>query len=142
MTSLPDTHALPNLWFSFLFHLDILVLSVSCITDFYPGNPYWRGRISTTDLIVLTSSDQLLLKLICFVFFYKTSCLNEEVNCTDPSHSVKHSLLHPSNLTAWLAWASVLHSTPLQSDPDKVIPGNTKGGRITVLLTSCLTGLD
>ncbi len=25
---------------------------------------------------------------------------------------------------------------------DKVKPGNTKGGGITVLLTSCLTGLD
>jgi hypothetical protein len=28
-----------------------------------PGNPYWRGRISMVDLLVLTSSDQLPLLL-------------------------------------------------------------------------------
>jgi hypothetical protein len=26
-----------------------------------PGNPYWRGRLSTVDLLGLTSQDQLLL---------------------------------------------------------------------------------
>ncbi len=40
----------------------------------YPGNPYWKGGISTVDLLVLTSTNQLLLKLkLCsfFSFFAK-----------------------------------------------------------------------
>jgi hypothetical protein len=47
-------------------------------------------RISTVDLLVLTSLDQLLFivkKL--FLLFDKTSNLNEEVNGTDPSTSVR-----------------------------------------------------
>jgi len=31
------------------------------------GNPYWRGWLSTVDLLVLTSSDQLLLVYIIFL---------------------------------------------------------------------------
>jgi hypothetical protein len=42
-----------------------------------------RGRLSTVDLLVLTSLDQFFDLL-----FYKTSYLNEEVNCTEPSLSV------------------------------------------------------
>ncbi len=44
-----------------------------------PGNPYWKGRNSTVDFLVLTS-----LK-IYISFFYKTSYLNVEVNSTEPS---------------------------------------------------------
>ncbi len=53
------------------------------------GNPYWKGRLSTADLLVLTSLDPLLsiLKTL-FTFFYKTCYLNEEVNCTEPLPSV------------------------------------------------------
>jgi hypothetical protein len=41
------------------------------------------------DLIVLTSLDHLLFKLkLLFTFFYKTTNLNEEVNCAEPSASV------------------------------------------------------
>jgi hypothetical protein len=41
------------------------------------------------DLLVLTYSDQLLLILKkYFISFYKTSYLNEEVKCTDPSPSM------------------------------------------------------
>jgi hypothetical protein len=44
------------------------------------------GRLSTVDLLVLTSLDQLLFILkIVFTFFYKTSYLNEEVNGIEPS---------------------------------------------------------
>ncbi len=41
--------------------------------------------ISTVDLLVLASSDQLLLimKLLSF-FFTKQPIFNEEVNCTEP----------------------------------------------------------
>ncbi len=42
--------------------------------------------LSTVDLLVLTSLDHLLL--LCTVYFFKTSCLNEEVNGTKPSLSV------------------------------------------------------
>jgi hypothetical protein len=41
------------------------------------------------DLLELANSDQLLLMLNnVFLFIYKTSYLNEEVNCTEPSPSV------------------------------------------------------
>ncbi len=45
------------------------------------------GRISTIDLLVLTNLDQLILVLNIFFLFYKTSYLNKEVNCTEPSTS-------------------------------------------------------
>ncbi len=45
------------------------------------GKSYWGWRLSTVDLLVLTSLDQLVFILkILFSFFYKTSYLNEEVN--------------------------------------------------------------
>ncbi len=44
-----------------------------------PGNPYWRGRLSMVDFIILTSLDQLISRL---------NYLNEKVDCTEPSHSV------------------------------------------------------
>jgi hypothetical protein len=47
------------------------------------GKSYCRGRLSTVDLLVLTNVDQqsFVLKM-SFTFFYKTSYLNKEVNCT------------------------------------------------------------
>ncbi len=56
---------------------------------FGAGKPYWRGSISTVDLLVLTSLDQLLWELKLNFPFYKTTYLNEEVNCTEPSPSVR-----------------------------------------------------
>ncbi len=50
-----------------------------------PRKPYWKGRPSTVDLRVLTSLDQLILILKILFSFIKTSFLNEEVNCTEPS---------------------------------------------------------
>jgi hypothetical protein len=47
--------------------------------------------LTTVDLLVLTSLDQLLfiLKILFTLFlFYKPGYLNEEVNCTEPSPSV------------------------------------------------------
>jgi hypothetical protein len=61
--------------------------------QFYPCLMYVQGilteggRLSTVDLLALTSLDQLLLTQQ-ILFFYKTSYLNEEVNCTEPSPSV------------------------------------------------------
>ncbi len=45
-----------------------------------------KGRISTADLLVLTSLDQLFFKL---KLFFKTTYLNSEVDCTEPSPSVR-----------------------------------------------------
>jgi hypothetical protein len=49
------------------------------------GNPYWRGRLSTFDHLILTGLDQLLLILhTLFTFLQKQATLNEEVNLTEP----------------------------------------------------------
>ncbi len=41
-----------------------------------PGKPYWRGRLSTVDLLVLTGLDQLLLIVkILFTFFTNQATL-------------------------------------------------------------------
>ncbi len=44
--------------------------SLKCLTNLHPqsGKPYWRGRISTVDLLVLISLDVLLL-----IFTYITN---------------------------------------------------------------------
>ncbi len=53
-----------------------------------PGKSFWKGRLSTVDLFVLTSLDQLHLTLQTLFTFHKTSYLNEEVNHTGPSRSI------------------------------------------------------
>ncbi len=54
----------------------------------YPGNHYWSGRICAIYLLVLTSSDQLLLIMkMSISLFYKTSYFIEEVNCIEPTPS-------------------------------------------------------
>ncbi len=47
------------------------------------GNPYWKQRMSTVDLLVRTSSYQLLFMLIFSVL--QNNYFNEEANCTEPS---------------------------------------------------------
>ncbi len=54
----------------------------------YPAKPYSRGRLSTFCLFVLSSLDRLLFIWKYVYIFYKTSYLNEEVNCTEFSPSV------------------------------------------------------
>ncbi len=51
------------------------------------GNTYWRGRLSTVNLLVLTTLGQVLLTLqnVMYVFI---KCLNEEVNCAESFPSV------------------------------------------------------
>ncbi len=61
-------------------------VSVPWIGLFIPGKSYWRGRLRTVDLFVLTSLDQLIFGIENINYLlYKTSYLNEEVNCTEPS---------------------------------------------------------
>jgi hypothetical protein len=51
--------------------------------------PYRRGKLWMVDLLVLISSDQRLLYNRNYVSFYKTGYLIKEVNCTEPSPSVR-----------------------------------------------------
>jgi hypothetical protein len=60
----------------------LLVLPATSVAIAEAGNPYWRGRLSTVDLLVLTSLAKLLLKKQTFFAFYKTTHPNGEVNCT------------------------------------------------------------
>jgi hypothetical protein len=53
-----------------------------------PGKTNLRGKLSTVDLLVLTSLDQLILILPTSYTFFKTSYLNEEAYCTKPFNSV------------------------------------------------------
>ena len=46
------------------------------------------GRHSTVELFVFSSDYLLLILKILSTFYCKTSCLNEEVNCTEPAPSV------------------------------------------------------
>ncbi len=58
-----------------------------------------KGRISKVDLLVLTSSDQLLLLMRIFIFlffFLQTSYLIEEVGRTELSLSVRVPCFIPS----------------------------------------------
>jgi hypothetical protein len=59
-----------------------------------PGKPYWRRRLSTIDVLELTSSAFYIESIISPR--YKTSFLNEEVNCTEPfpSFSVPRAYQH------------------------------------------------
>jgi len=58
--------------------------SVTCIRE-----PLLKGKLSTVDLLALTGLDlMLLIFATLFTFFPKTSYLNQEVNCTEPSLSV------------------------------------------------------
>ncbi len=59
------------------------------ITLVSAAKPYLRGRPGTVGLPVQTTLVQLLfISKILFTFFHKTSYLNEEVDCTEPSLSV------------------------------------------------------
>jgi hypothetical protein len=54
----------------------------------HAGKSYRIGKLSSVDLLVLTSSVQLLSKLKIVFTYFKTSYLNEEVSCTEPSPSI------------------------------------------------------
>ncbi len=49
--------------------------SYEMIWKFSPGNPYWKGRLSTADLLLLSSLNQLLLLLKTFLLFTKQANL-------------------------------------------------------------------
>ncbi len=60
-----------------------------CGVKLLAREPFLMGRLSTVGLLLLTSFDDLLFTLkILFIFFYKTSYLNEEIYCTEPSPPV------------------------------------------------------
>ncbi len=76
-----------------------------------PGNTNWRGRIGTVDLLVLTCLDQLLL-ILSIIFTFLMSYHNEEVICTEPSHSVSVPWLgqqnRPLSVCLWKKWQCML----------------------------------
>jgi len=47
-----------------------------------------KGKMSTVDLLVVTSSNRVLFNTDCFTFL-QNKLLNEEVKCTEPSPSVR-----------------------------------------------------
>jgi hypothetical protein len=47
-----------------------------------------KGSLSMVDFLVLTSLDQFIFYLKYYLPFYKTSYLNTEFKCTEPSLSV------------------------------------------------------
>ncbi len=66
-----------------------IVLSEEAVTVRYCGREVLlKGRLSTVNLLIVTNLDQHFL-IIIFFLFYKISYLNEEVNCTEPSPSVR-----------------------------------------------------
>jgi hypothetical protein len=61
-----------------------------------PPSPIQIVSLSTIDLLVLNSLEQLLVILqTLFTFYYKTSYLNEEVSRAEPSPSVSVPWSHP-----------------------------------------------
>ncbi len=71
-------------------HFKIKMLKPVFLVPAQAGKSYRRGRLSTLDLPALTSLDWLLLYWKCYLqFFYKTSYLNGEVKCTEPSPLVR-----------------------------------------------------
>ncbi len=89
-----------------LYCLYALLIMVARWQNTRPGKSYWGGRLSTVDLLALTSLYQLVFILkILFFLFYKTSYLNEEVNCPelspqlvfpDSTHNPKIQGLNPA----------------------------------------------
>jgi len=71
------------------------ILSVSSTSKVTrtPGKSYWRGKLSTNDLCVLNSWDQLSFILKILFLCFKTRYLNE-VNYTEPSSSVSIPCRH------------------------------------------------
>ncbi len=76
---------------NYLIKLECLWLSVTpnLTGRLLPCNPCKGGRISTTDFLVPTSSDQLLLTLKILFFCFCTNYLINEVNLTLPCPSVR-----------------------------------------------------
>jgi len=73
------------------------------------GKPYWRGRISTDGLLVLFSSDQLLIIQEKNIFFYKTNvegnCIKLPLQANTPTsvHIYKNAYKHINLLTLFFA---------------------------------------
>jgi hypothetical protein len=55
---------------------------------YFTKEAFLKGRLSTVELLVLTSLEQLLLTLRTVFTFYKTSYLNEKVKGTGSSPTV------------------------------------------------------
>jgi hypothetical protein len=80
------------------FLLSVITLSAVILNGIAP-------RIPMVYLLVKTILDQMLLILkIIYFSFYKTSYLNEEMNCTEPFPSVRvpwHALCRNAECCLW-----------------------------------------
>ncbi len=63
-----------NMANDYLKILTWLIINEYILACYSPWNPYWKGRLSTIDLLVLTSFDQLLV-LLKILFTYLTKQL-------------------------------------------------------------------
>ncbi len=78
-------------------------------------NPYWRGRICTTDLLVVIISDQILFVLKRVSFLLKETNINyEEVNQTELFPSVMFPWINAGNPN-WRGWLSTIDLLVLTS---------------------------
>ncbi len=80
-----------------------------------PGNPYWKGRLNTIDLRVLTSLNEFYAENI-INFCFKTSYFNEGVNCSEISPSVRVPWLNHWYICClwnrkinWEQWEAINH---------------------------------
>jgi len=96
---------------------------------YWPGNPYWRGRLGTVDLRVLNPLDHLLLMMQTLFTFFKTACVNEEVTCTESSLSDSIPCINLSTL-AWCEYgyfyfftkqATLMRSSNVMSFPFQLV---------------------
>jgi hypothetical protein len=72
---------------TFIVQASLTIIAYDCPNIFIvqtTGKSYRRERLSTVDLLVLTSLYQLLF-ILKILFTFLTSYFNEEVNCPEPS---------------------------------------------------------
>ncbi len=94
---------------------------MGCIT---PGNPYWmNGSALLTSLyqLVLTSFYSYLNYI--FLFFYKTTYLNKQVNRTEPSPSAR-ALIAPPPRGRSCPWGKLCYRTGSESASLRLTAGS------------------
>jgi hypothetical protein len=67
--TLGQVYSWPMAWLDFVYGIPYEVSLSNIMTD-EAGNPSWRGRNSTCNLLALISSDQLLFTLKLYFFFF------------------------------------------------------------------------
>jgi hypothetical protein len=86
----PHPRARSYRWFEACTRMRTRTRALLVHHKFLAGKSYWTGRISTVDLLVLSSLNFLFILNAYYLRFSQNELpyLNEEVNCTEPSTSV------------------------------------------------------